>query len=182
MNIHNMKFKPGILATMAIGAILITTFHSVAMAGSTGHYGQKQMSPEKIHEQMKVRLDKLAARLEIKASQQAAWEDFAKSVEMLADRNMKKPGDDADAATVSRYRAESATEFAKKLTLVADATGKLQAALSEAQRKTLNQTARRFLRENRGWKHNNHRHDCEDTEHELNQHKKPGSENRHNGS
>ena len=58
---------------------------------------------------------------------------------------MKKPNDDADASTISRYRAEKATEFARKLTKVADATAKLQTALTEDQRKVLNQASHRFL-------------------------------------
>ena len=94
---------------------------------------------------MQARLDRLAQRLEIKASQQAVWEDFAKSIESLPDWNAKKPGDDADAATIARYRANRASEMAGKLTRIADATARLQAALSEDQRKILNQTAQLML-------------------------------------
>jgi hypothetical protein len=119
---------------------------------------------------MKVRLDKLAERLEIKSSQQAAWEEFAKSVEVLADRNPKKPKDDADAATISRYRAEKATEFANKLTKIADATAKLQTALSEDQRKILNQTAHRFLHHDQGVNHTHHGMNHEGNEHGWDQH------------
>jgi hypothetical protein len=59
--------------------------------------------------------------------------------------NAKKPGKDADAATIARFRAEQATGFAGKLTRIADATAKLQAALSEDQRKILSQTAQQVL-------------------------------------
>ena len=156
MNLLNMNPKLGILATMVTGAILMTSFHSIAMATSTENYDQKQMNQENMHGHIKARLDRLADRLEIKASQQAVWEDFAKSVEMLADRNVKKPNDDADAVTISRYRAERATEFANKLTKIADATAKLQSALSEDQRKILDQTAHRFLHYDQGVSHMRH--------------------------
>lgn len=156
MNLLSMNPKLGILATMVTGAILMTTFHSIAMANPAENHDQKQMNQENMHEHMKTRLDKLAERLEIKSSQQAVWEEFARSVEMLADRNAKKPGNDADAAAISRYRAERATEFANKLTKIADATAKLQSALSDDQRKILNQTAHRFLRYDDGVNHTHH--------------------------
>jgi hypothetical protein len=180
MNIRNLRRTLGILANIAIGAILITTFNSVAMADSAGHYDQKQMSPEKMHEHMKARLNKLAARLEIKASQQTAWEEFAKSVELLADRNVKKPGDDVDAATISRYRAEMATELANKLTRIADATGKLQTSLTEDQRKILNQAAHRFLNRNHDWSQRNHKHDCKGAQNGNMENENMGGDKRHN--
>jgi hypothetical protein len=139
----------------------------------------EQMSPEKMHEHMKARLDKLAERLEIKSSQQAAWGEFAKSVGMLAERSMKKPNDDADAATILRYRAEKATEFAKKLTRIADATAKLQTALTEDQRKILNQTSRRFLHKHHGWNHKHHGLDREGHEHEWDQRGNSDGEHHH---
>jgi hypothetical protein len=170
MNLLNMNPKLGILATIVTGTILMTTFQSIVMATPAEPYDQKQMNQEKMHEHMKVRLDRLAERLEIKSSQQAVWEEFAKSVEMLADRNAKKPNDDADAATISRYRAEKATEFANKLTKIADATAKLQTALSEDQRKILNQTARRFLRYGQDVSHTHHGMNREGKEHGWDQH------------
>ncbi len=138
----NLKLSKLMLPIIALGALLIPTFLSVALASPDEHHNQKQISPEKIHEHMKARLDKLAARLEIKASQQAAWEEYARSVESLADRSAKRPNHDADAATISRYRAERATEFAKKLTVIADATDKLQKVLTEDQQKILSQVMR----------------------------------------
>lgn len=155
-----MNIKPSlfILPTIAIGALLMVAFHSVAIADPGGYCDSKQirheqMSPEKMREYMKRRLDQLAGRLEIKASQQAAWEEFAQSVGMVAEQNVKKPNEDADAATIARYRAEKATEFAGKQTRIADTTVKLQEVLTEDQRKILDQTARHFLHENRGWSH-----------------------------
>lgn len=171
-----MNIKPSILIlpTIAIGALLMISFHSVAIASPGGdcdqkHMSREQMSPEKMHEHMKARLDKLAGRMEIKASQQAVWEEFAKSVETLSERSVKKPGDNADAAAISRYRAEKATEFAKKLTKIADTTAKLQEALTEDQRKIFNQAAHRFLQSNHGWSHKDRGMNREGHEHDMGQ-------------
>lgn len=171
-----MNMKPGklTLPVVALGALLMASLHPVAMASPSEHCDQKhmnreQMNPEKMHEHMKKRLDKLAQRLEIKASQQAAWDEFAKSVEMLAERSIKKPNDDADAAAISRYRAEKATEFAKRLTGIADATAKLQKVLTQDQQKILNQVSQRFLHQDRGWSRKDHGVDREGRSHEWRQ-------------
>jgi hypothetical protein len=175
MNLRNVSPKLGVLSTIVIGAILMTSFHSVAMANPAESYGHKQMSQEKIHERMKARLDKLAERLEIKSSQQAIWEEFAKSVEVLADRDAKKPNEDADAATISRYRAERAADFADKLGKIADTTAKLQAALSADQRKILDQTAHRFLHYDREANHTHHRMEHDGSKHGWDQHENGAS-------
>lgn len=174
-NNMNMKCLKMILASLAIGFAFIGS--SVVMASPGEHCDQKQASPEKMHGHMKARLDKLAERLEIKSSQQAAWGEFTKSVEMLAERSVKKPSGDADATTISRYRAEKATEFAKKLTKIADATAKLQKLLTDDQKKTLNQVSRRFLHRDHGWSHNDQGIDRES--HELNQRGSAGREDTH---
>ncbi|MEO6974385.1 MAG: Spy/CpxP family protein refolding chaperone [Gallionella sp.] len=149
MNLLSMNPKLGILATIVTGAILIATFHSIAIAAPEQKIDRSQMNPEqfheRMHERMQVRLDKLAQRLEIKASQQAVWEDFAKSIETLAEGNAKMPGKDADAATIARFRAEQASNFAGKLNRIADATAKLQTVLTEDQRQILNQAAHQML-------------------------------------
>lgn len=150
-----MYSKLGLLATIVTGAILIASLNSIAMADPADHCGQMQMTREQMQqhmqERMKTRMDRLAQRLEIKASQQAVWEDFAKSIETLPDNAAKKPGDDADAATIARYHADRAAEMAGKMNKIADATAKLEAALTPDQRKILDQTAQHFL---------HHRHDA----------------------
>ncbi|MGB9093610.1 MAG: hypothetical protein WCB93_05815 [Gallionella sp.] len=149
MKLPDVNPRLGIMATLVTGAILIISFRSIAIAAPEQQVDRGRINPEQFHERMQehlqARLDRLAQRLEIKASQQAVWEDFAKSIESLPDWNAKKPGDDADAATIARYRANRASEMAGKLTRIADATARLQAALSEDQRKILNQTAQLML-------------------------------------
>lgn len=73
--------------------------------------GHEQMSPEKMHEHMKDRLDKLAERLEIKASQQAAWGEFAKSVGMLSEQGVK------NLTTTQMQRLSHATVQRRQLNL-----------------------------------------------------------------
>jgi hypothetical protein len=149
MKLPNMNPKLGIMATLVTGAILIMTIRTIAIATPAEHGDADQMDPvlmkQHMQEHIKIRLDRLAQRLEIKASQQPVWENFAKSVEMLADGNAKKPDMDADAATIARYRADRASEMAGKLSRIADATAKLQAALNPDQRKVLDQTAQQML-------------------------------------
>jgi hypothetical protein len=145
-----------ILSAIALGAFVIAAFSSEAIANPGGHCDAKQMSAESIHERINGRLNKLAERLEIKSSQQAAWEEFAKSIETLTEPSAKRPNDDADAATVSRYRADRAAEFAKKLSVIADATAKLQKVLTEDQRKVLNQASHHFLHKHHWGHDNNH--------------------------
>lgn len=154
MKLLSINPRLGLLATIATGAILMASFHTIAMADPARQCDHRQMNPEQrqqyMEEHMKIRLDRLAQRLEIKASQQAVWEDFAKSIETLPDRNAKKPADDADAATIARYHADRASEMAGKMTNIADATAKLEAALTPDQRKVLDQTAQLFLHHRHG--------------------------------
>jgi hypothetical protein len=160
----NIKLSKLMLPFIALGALLIPVFQSMALA-SDGSGEQKQISTEKMHEHFKARLDKLANRLEIKSSQQAAWEEYAKSVESLAEHGAKRPAHDADAATISRIRADRATESAKKLTVIADATAKLQKALTEDQQKILNQVLRQHSQHRMSHRHNQGWHGCHQKHH-----------------
>lgn len=102
-----------------------------------------QQHAQMVQAHMKARLDKMAERLEIKASQQPAWGEFVKAREAMLSHHPKRPAADADAATIARTRAEFAAERARTLAMVSDATAKLQAVLDENQQKTLNQIVRR---------------------------------------
>lgn len=89
------------------------------------------------------RLDRLAGRLEIKASQQAAWKAYSQVVIEQA-RRMAPPRPDAkaDAATVLRARAEQMNQRSRQLGQLADATARLSAALSAEQRQVLDASVR----------------------------------------
>jgi hypothetical protein len=101
------------------------------------------------------RLDELAARLEIKASQEPAWQAFSGSVRDLMTpphvqgKSDSQPAQGAaapelDAAALAREHANRAAEHAQKLARLADATAKLQQVLGSDQRLVLDEAARRF--------------------------------------
>jgi hypothetical protein len=101
-------------------------------------------------------LDKLAERLEIKASQETAWQKFSAAFRdtmqmhaMMGHAGIGDPGKDADAdaASLARQQADRASERAQKLAQLADATAALQQALSAEQRLVFNEAARHFARE-----------------------------------
>lgn len=158
----------GLFIIVAVVTFTMATFNSVSMANTEMRCDPKQMNSGMMHDHMKQRLDRLAGRLEIKSSQQAAWEEFSKSVETLADRNSNQPDANADAAAISRYHAERATEIAKKLTVIADTTAKLQKVLNEDQRKILNQVSHRFLHQDHEW--NTHGHGSFHENHDWEKH------------
>lgn len=142
----------GFLVTVAIAAVVVASINSVSMAepGMQTEPG-RQATADSPGERIRDRLDKLSQRLEIRASQQAAWDRFAHSVEMLAEHDMRQPGEDADAAAIARYRADRANDFAKKLGVIADATDNLQKVLTEDQRKVFNQAARLAMHRRHEW-------------------------------
>lgn len=100
---------------------------------------------ERRQDWIRSRLARAAGRLEIKASQEPAWQAFAQSVEAFAvPSGGARPGRDADAAAIARYRANRASDIARKLTQVADATSKLEGVLTEDQRKVFDDMAHRY--------------------------------------
>ena len=153
-----------LIPTLVLGGILMAALHTVAMASPAEHDWHMGAGSEHKSEFIKMRLQKMEDRLEIKASQQTAWDEYANAVEALAEHPAKKPDGKEDAATVSHYRAERVAEFAKKLALVADATDKLQSVLNEDQRKVLDKIVQHRKHE---WKR--HGQHC-DHEHEKDGH------------
>ncbi len=102
---------------------------------------------------VQMRLDELAARLQIKASQEQAWQAFSTAYRdlvtaHLAQREQTLAGaPDMDAAALARKHADWAADHAQKLARLADATAKLQQALEADQRLVLNEVARHFVQE-----------------------------------
>ena len=103
-------------------------------------HSRAERRAEWIHE----RLERAANRLEIKASQQGAWQAFAQSVEAFGAPPAPRPGRDADATAIARYRADRAADAARKLAQVADATAKLESVLNDDQRKVFDEMAQRL--------------------------------------
>jgi len=114
-----------------------------AHAGQMTEADRTQMR-ERMQTRMKQRLDRMAARLEINASQQDAWAAFRQARESVMTGTMpQRPGQDADAATITRFRAEMAKRRADLMIVMADATAKLQEVLDPNQRKVLDEMSRR---------------------------------------
>ena len=103
----------------------------------------RQHRMEHMQMMMKKRTEKMASRLEIKASQQGPWTDYVRAREAMMANLPARPGRDADAATIARARADFAADMARKLAVVSDATAKLQAVLAPEQRKVFDEMARR---------------------------------------
>ncbi|MEZ5618438.1 MAG: Spy/CpxP family protein refolding chaperone [Rhodocyclaceae bacterium] len=113
---------------------------AVPVATASPGKGPREMTPEmqeRMQSRMQARLDKMAERLEIKASQQDAWQAYAKVHKDMFDARPTPPAKDADAATLARHRADMAAKMATKLATLSDATAKLQGALTPEQAKTL---------------------------------------------
>lgn len=124
-------------AALLVASLALATAVPVSAASGAG---MREMTPEmqeRMQSRMQARLDKMAQRLEIKASQQDAWQAYAKVHKDTFDGSMKPAPKDADAATLARHRADMAAQMAQKLAVLADATAKLQSALTPEQAKTL---------------------------------------------
>jgi len=98
---------------------------------------------ERMQAGVKQRLDRMAARLEIKASQQDAWTAYRKARESIFANAPQRPAPDADAATLTRFRADMAKRRADHMAVMADATAQLQQVLEPNQRKVLDEMSRR---------------------------------------
>jgi hypothetical protein len=146
----------------ALGALIISAGVGVACAAdsasdpATGFAQQRQEWAQHRMEWVRARLEIDANRLEIKASQQAAWQEYAKARTALDERNVTPPAKDLDPAALAKLHADRATEIAKKLSALAEATAKLQAVLSPEQRLTLAQISRHGWHHHHGWRDGAH--------------------------
>lgn len=125
---------------VAAGLALSATLAAVPAVSAAPGPGAREMTPEmqeRMQSRLQARLDKMANRLEIKASQQDAWQAYAKVHKEMFDARPTPPAKDADAAAIARHRADMAAKMAQKLAVLADATAKLQSALTPEQAKTL---------------------------------------------
>jgi periplasmic protein CpxP/Spy len=128
------------LAVLVLAAGLGVT--SIPVFSQPGTDDNAATQQERMRKHIGNRLDKMAARLKITPAQQSAWTQYRNAVESQLATPPARPAADADAATVSRWRAERASEIARKLAVIADATATLQGALDTEQRKTLSEMIR----------------------------------------
>jgi len=138
------KFSRSVTTVISI-ALLPLFFASVpALAQDHWQHGEHSTRGEGHSGQAwaKLRIEKEASILEIKPSQQAAWEEYAAFKLEFASSFPERVHsthamDSQDASGLLRQRAEHLAEAAKNLNKLADATEKLQAVLSPEQRTVL---------------------------------------------
>lgn len=108
---------------------------------------------EHMARQVQAHLDKLASRLEIKSSQEDAWQKFSLAwrdtvLDHAPDRRPETAGSaDLDAAGRARQAAQRAADHAQHLAVLAQAVEALQQSLSPQQKLVFNEVARRFAAE-----------------------------------
>lgn len=135
-----------ILAAFAASVVLMAGGATSAWANPPDQAEMRQNFVKLRQERIDARLAKAAARLEIKASQQAAWQALVKAIEEPIGFAPKKPDSPLGAAALARRHADVAAARAKKAEKVAEATAELEKVLTPDQRTTLDQLARQAMR------------------------------------
>jgi len=143
--------KPVSVQAASIAALIVTALSAGWMSGVSAQTPapaersamHQKHRMEQMQMKMKERIATMASRLEIKASQQAAWADYVKARESVMANRPARPARDADAATIARARAEFAAVRARNAAVISDATAKLQAVLAPEQRKVFDEMAQR---------------------------------------
>ena len=134
------------IAVFGMSSMALSSSPAWSAAAPAAANEAKQDWAKRHQEWVKRYTDNLAERLEIKASQQGAWQSFVKTVEAVTERPATKPEAKSDAASIARLDADLAATRAQRLAQIADATAKLQEALNPDQRKTLDQIAAETFR------------------------------------
>jgi len=126
---------------------------------------------QRITKHLQMRLDDLAARLQIKASQEPVWQAFSAAYRDLISTRVAQGeqavavAPDVDAAALARKHADWAADHAQKLARLADATAKLQQSLDADQRLVLNEVARHYAQEHFSFGHMQEHHSAHDGPH-----------------
>jgi hypothetical protein len=149
------NFLCRVTAAIAVSAALMCGITASAQADTPAKEGMHADMVKHRQEMVKAGLSKAADRLELKASQQGAWQAFAKVIEetMAVPPKMPVPDPNADAATLTRQHAEIVAARARNMAQIADATAKLQEVLTPDQRTTLGQMVRHFAQAHRTGNH-----------------------------
>lgn len=136
-----------LFSTLTVGCMLVSAaLPSVSFADESPvpQGPARTFSHQDQAQWVKKRLDREAAMLEIKASQEGAWEAYAAAAQELAGGygEYKLVPLDVDAAALMRLHADQAASFAQRIAKLADATDKLQKVLNDDQRKVLDRIVR----------------------------------------
>jgi len=152
---HRIRAAAACAALLCAGAVLADPAAPPQAPGAGAESGMthermRALMEQRHAEHVTAMLDHLAGRLEIKSSQEPAWQAFSAALRELLSpppRADAAPGTaPRDAATLAREHADHAAEHAQKLARMADATAKLEQALGAEQRAVLDEAARRFAR------------------------------------
>lgn len=127
-----------VATTLSVGMLMLSATLGAARAADSAP-DRAAVRAQHHQDWIRARLERSANRLQITASQQAAWREYAAARTALAYWRPGKPARDLDAASLVQQRADRAAENARKLAVLADATTKLQAVLAPEQRETLRQ-------------------------------------------
>lgn len=148
-----------ILAAGVLGAsIAAAAAPAFSDRGGQGHGQHAAPTAEQMQQRVQARLTRMAERLEIKASQQAAWDAYVQKRIAMVQARPQRPDRDADAPTVLRFRAGMAERRAKNLVALADATEDLRKNLDAAQQKVLDRMALRQGRHGARGSRGSHEH------------------------
>ena len=141
MTPHIKPFKLfTLLAIVVCLGVSVAAWAADNAAGAAPAKAEAKQDWARHHEDMVKRMtERMAARLEIKASQQGAWQAYTKTLESAFTPAARQHDGKTDAASITRAHAEMAAARAQKLAQIADATAKLQEVLTPDQRKTLDQ-------------------------------------------
>lgn len=143
MTTRSSKFRQ--LLPVAIAASLVAAapvFSQPADPAAPAASSNDATRQARIQQHLQARLQRMAERLQITPAQEAAWTTYVDTVQGLIGTNRARPAPDADAASVTRLRAQLAAERAQKLSRLADATANLRQALDPEQQKTLDEIVR----------------------------------------
>ena len=173
MNIINIGAS--VVLVVALGSSLTASATDTASASNpiAMKHTEIRQDREKRQEEFFQRMtERMADRMEIKASQQSAWQAYAKILESTFAHPAQRPEYKTDAVSISRMYADMAAERAKKLAVIADATVKFQEVLTLDQRKTFDQMVVSFVHRRGGYHGMRHEggdgrwgHDGRDGEH-----------------
>lgn len=148
-------------AALTMSAMAADTTPAAASNPKAAHADFRQDMEKRRQEFFKHMADRMADRLEIKASQQSAWQAYTKALETA----MTPPASagqhvepKTDAASIARMNADHAAEHARRLAQIADATAKFQEVLTPDQRKTFDQMAAAFMHRHHGMHHGHFGH------------------------
>lgn len=139
------------VAAIVAGVALMAQFVAPVRAATVAPDEAKADWASQHREIFRKHIDLMANRLEIKASQQGAWQAYVRALEAAIALPEKEAEAKSDAASITRMHANRAAVRAQKLAQIADATATLQETLSPDQRHTLDQMVSRFAHRRHGF-------------------------------